>query len=1104
MNKRFSLTALQDAYFTGRKSSSGKTVMREKESYELFCEQFNSEKFENAVAKLIQTHPMLRCTIHDDRTQEISDCRSAPIQYIYVKNEIQRKEKLEELKNHFFDEDTCFPDDCPISFTVIVDEGGNASVITLTDGMVFDGESQQIFIRDLDTAYGGGELPKDVGFAEYLEAVEMFSDSDDYSEAETFWQDRIQNIYDPPQIFCDEEVSDNYFQISRKLPVEFFSGSAACAKASGVTQFALLLALYIKTLEKYCAEKSFSLNLPIFNRLPFIEGTENLIGMCADFTVFNHEHMHEESLLMLARRVQKQLAVLFDNRQYSGTDILKSCSKFRGENFQVPYTFTVLTENTTNLNYFKKKSFIAQTADIRLETIIQSFDDGVLLTMTGNGKYILQDTAAGIADVFVQAAESMISDKAFIEKRSSLRVSDRDAVIIHTANDTLRDNFDISLGEVLQKSFEKSPNKVALATQSRTVTYGELKILIGRLQKAIRDFETDDPLTVGILLSKGLWQIISELACACGGYVFLPLETEQPVDSLAYCIENTKINVLISENSFMDSAKQLDVKYVINIDELENSENIPVVYRYLKPNDIVMMINTSGSTGRPKSILIKHEGLMSCLKHTARIFDITDNDTSIEVTNYCHDMSIFDILCMVAYHGTVAVPEAYEEKEPGKWISLMNTYGVTVWNSVPAFFEMLLASEEDGLENAIAGLKRIMLGGDWIKPSLLKQIRKINSTVRIFSVGGPSETTIWNIYHEVLPEDMEKNFIPYGKPFPNTKYHILDENNEQCPILAKGTMFVSGVGVAAGYAGLQEETEKRFLNVDGERMYNTGDLGVYLTDGSIRILGRDDFQVKVNGKRIEPSGIENIVNRFDGITGCVVVFHKKLSSLVGYYTCNKPIDKTLLESFLKNELPFYMVPAQMVELQEIPLTQNAKPNRKKLISMELDFNKTESSNEQKENFGENSLKNFLFNMCKEILGNTRISPDDNFYYMGGDSISAMKLVAEIRKQFNVSLEVYDILNNPFLNDWVLMIEELKNKKENENDEVEYRIKEICGMLFPGVDIDQHNNLFSMGGNEISAKMLVGAINSSFHMNMNVYDILSNPFIVDWIELVKER
>ena len=1092
----FPLTPLQKAYAVGRSVRTGSAQMREKESYELQCAGFDAARFEAAVQKIYAAHPMLSAVCTAAHTWEMQPRNVKAVTVIKAADAAGRARIAAEQKAAFFREEADQQAGLPVTFTVICDAEQNATILTHTDGLYFDGESQGILLRDLETAYCGGDLPADAGFAVYEEAWAPFA-AENRADADAYWQAHAADLPDAPVLPHDASAAETYYAVTRRLPAEFASRCTEIAKAARLTPFSILLALYCKTLVRYTETKDFALNLPVSHRPMWDDRTQNLLGLFADFTVVGYTHQPEQTVRELADQLRKTLNICMEQAPYSGTEILHHASRVRGENVQVPYTFTSLLEMPQHSGeVFQKTDFRALTGGLHLEAIVQPMSDGILLTLTGDAGYVSQDAAEGIAEMFTQACAQLMQDDAILGQ-TALALPAKDAEIIRQANDVPMHDVPQTLAELLQSSLEQGGDAAA-AVQGKPYTYRELMQAAGGMQRAIRRTNPAGG-RVGLLLRKGIRQLIAEIACACGGDVFFPIETEQPPESIAYCLEHAEIAVLVTEQAFAEILPQLPVRNIVLAEDAEREGSAELTFRALKPEDPAFLIHTSGSTGRPKSIVLKQEGLVNCLLHTAELFGISGADTCIAVTNYCHDMSLFDMIFMPAYGGKVVMPDVTAEKDPHKWIAMMLEHGVTVWNSVPAFMEMLLASEDDDLAKAVGQLRCMMLGGDWIRPAMLAQIRAMNPDVRIFSVGGPSETTVWNIYHEVTEGDLQHSYIPYGKPFPNTVYHILDSDLLPCPVGVRGGMYVAGKGVALEYAGLPEETANRFVTVSGTRMYRTGDMGMYLPDGSIRILGREDFQVKINGKRIELAGIETALKQVSGVQICAVVQAADSKALAAYYTAERDIPEQELQTVLRASLPSYMIPAHLIQLAEMPLTRNAKPDRRKLAAMPVQRKESAAGVQF-----DNAVKQKLYEMCCVILNDNALSPDDNFYYMGGDSISAMKLTAAIRKEFGVTPEVYDILNHPTLDEWTEMIAAAKAQQSEEAGETEMQLLDICRMLFPDAELSMSDSLFSANGNERSARMLASAIRSGFGAEIDLYEILSRPFFRDWAAMIKER
>lgn len=408
--------------------------------------------------------------------------------------------------------------------------------------------------------------------------------------------------------------------------------------------------------------------------------------------------------------------------------------------------------------------------------------------------------------------------------------------------------------------------------------------------------------------------------------------------------------------------------------------------------------------------------------------------------------------------------------------------------------EMAIASDSFDRSSA-KQLRRIILGGDWIRPSLAQKLMGIFPNAELFSVGGPTETTVWNIYHKINKADIQQQIIPYGRPFPNTQYFILNDLLELRPIGVTGTMYVGGESLAEGYAGMPLETEKRFIHWNNRRIYNTGDLGVYAEDGTVQIKGRCDDQIKINGKRIEPSGIEQVMNNFDGVINSVVLVNAHSHKLVAYYTAGQEFPETDLLGHMRRILPEYMIPSAIMYIKDMPLARNGKVDRKCLSEQYQVVTK----NLKRPN---DNLIIALSDFCKEILSDENILPDMNFYMMGGDSVSSLRIISKIKDRFSVELSISEILENPTLTQWADLIREKQAQNEARLKEARKNVARICTEVF-GSSLQNKTCLLDFNNIMDNAEIIARKINIITQKTVSKYDVICNPFAESWIHWMIE-
>lgn len=552
------------------------------------------------------------------------------------------------------------------------------------------------------------------------------------------------------------------------------------------------------------------------------------------------------------------------------------------------------------------------------------------------------------------------------------------------------------------------------------MTYAELEQLMGRLSAAIEATASqagaDARAGVGIALGKGIGQIAAALACAAAGRPFMPIDTEYSAQAVARCVEAADLALVLVDDDTQKNVQGVVPTVNVNRDLPSQGE---VVWRDSNGEDAIAFINTSGSTGYPKSIRITHEGVVNCLVWSNKRFGVTEESCAIALTNFAHDMALYDTLGMVIAGAGVVVLDEGNRREPRAWAQLIDECGVTIWNSVPSFMRMLFEAGGEIGESARSTLACVIHGGDWLDPELARKIMTTFPQARLFNVGGPTETTIWNIAHEVAEEDLTGGEIPYGKPIQNTRYHVLDDRMSECAIGVPGVMYVSGVGVSPGYAGRGEDSSV-FGTWNGARVCRTGDRGVRLPNGELKILGRADLQVKVNGKRIEVGGIERLLGQEVGVSACAVVVNESTGRLVAYFSGDRSADAGALREGLSRKLPTYMVPTRFVKVDELPLTRNGKPDRKRLAQLELPAQADEPVESAPAPSEESSLEEML-GFCREVIGDDTIGLDDNFFEVGGDSLAAMKIGSWAYDRFGTELSVVTIMTQPTVREWAHVV-----------------------------------------------------------------------------------
>lgn len=387
-------------------------------------------------------------------------------------------------------------------------------------------------------------------------------------------------------------------------------------------------------------------------------------------------------------------------------------------------------------------------------------------------------------------------------------------------------------------------------------------------------------------------------------------------------------------------------------------------------------------------------------------FSIDNTDKIIGLSSMCFDLSVYDIF------GSLSTGAKLVEIEDIHDISylerIVEKEGITVWNSVPAIMEMFLNGI--GNERLFPTINTVLLSGDWIPVNMPNAIKKVCENARVVSLGGATEGSIWSIYYPVDYVDPEWKSIPYGKPLANQTYYVLNYEGRECPVGVSGELYIGGKGVAQGYFKDQEKTNKAFIvHLKYGRIYRTGDYGVLLKSGIIIFQGRKDSQIKIRGHRIEIGEIENQLLKHPKVKNCVVVdweddLGKKY--LCGYFVSENNIDSKELQDMLRSKLPDYMIPKCFEKIGGIPLTANEKVDRNKLPKPEFKTKQIGKCIDPRTVKEKEVLK-----IWKEVLNLSDIGIYDDFYEMGGDSLSAMKVFSKLTQKYQISIKELYLYRN---------------------------------------------------------------------------------------------
>ena len=552
-----------------------------------------------------------------------------------------------------------------------------------------------------------------------------------------------------------------------------------------------------------------------------------------------------------------------------------------------------------------------------------------------------------------------------------------------------------TLVTLFERQAAQTPTATALIFSDRSMSYAELNARANALAEKLKVVGVGREVIVAMLLERSPTMLVAILAILKAGGAYMPIDPDYPSKQIDYMLRDSQSRHLI-----LDSALPADIDFDGTLVEVSTQEDevrteaanpVPVN----QPEDLAYIIYTSGSTGDPKGTMIEHRNVVRLIFNDRTPFDFSPQDTWTLFHSYCFDFSVWEMYGALLTGGRLVIVPKLTSRDPQAFLALLAFHQVTILNQTPSAFYQLIEAEKQ-LEVDRLKLRMVIFGGEALKPILLKPFRQRHPTVRLINMYGITETTVHVTYLEIEDDHIEKNSGNVGRPIPTTTIYILDSHLNPLPIGVAGEICVGGAGVGRGYLGKPELTASRFIPnpfKEGDRLYRSGDQARYYAQGDLEYIGRIDNQVKIRGHRIELGEVEFKLLLHPAVREAVVLPQTSSAGnlqLYAWYVADQPIDAGQLADFLASRMPLHMLPACFIRVEQMPLTSNGKVDRRKLPEPDQDsFVRTPYE------AARNEFEAKMVRIWEEILKLERISINDNFFQIGGDSLSAVTAIAMI-------------------------------------------------------------------------------------------------------------
>jgi aspartate racemase len=896
--------------------------------------------------------------------------------------------------------------------------------------IVSDGWSTGILIREMAVLYEAfsrgrsSPLPElTIQYADFAYWQRQWLQGEVLDTQLTYWKRQLLDA-PPLELFTDHprpavQTFRGSYQ-SLLLPKNVGEGLRALSRQEGITLFMTLLAAFKILLHRYTDQDDLIIGTPIANRNRLeIEG---LIGFFVNTLVIRTDLSGNLTFRELSRRMREVCLGAYAHQDLPFERLVEELHLERnlGRNplFQVMFVLQNASVQTIGLPglTLNPVEVDSGTAHFDLTLHMADTEQGLIGTLAYNKDLFEAATITRMLGHFRTLLEAVVANPARRLSDLSLLCESERQQLLFEWNDTKTDYpGELCIHQLFEAQVERTPDAIAVVFENEQLTYSELNRRANRIAHHLLALGVGPEIPVGICLEPSSEMVLGLLGILKAGGVYLPLDPAYPKERLAFMLEAAQAPVILTRERLIVTLPEYDAKIVCLDSDREaiarEGEGNPT--GSTRTENLAYVIYTSGSTGQPKGVLVTHGSLASHCRDVQRYYELDPSDRVLQFASLSFDLSLEQILPTLIV-GARLVMMGTDVWHTAEFHRKISEFGLTVLN-LPTGYWQELAREWADLPDLAFGIRPrlFIVGGDIMLADALRlwQQTPMNS-VRLLNAYGPTEATITATAFEVNPRPSEiatVQRIPIGRPLANREIYILDKYGNPVPVGVPGELHIGGPSLARGYLNRPDLTAEKFIphpfgTEPGARLYKTGDLARYLTDGNIEFLGRVDHQVKIRGFRIEPGEIEATLGQHPAVREAVVLAQEDAPGekrLVAYVVAERDLLLTAneLRGFLKQKLPEYMVPSAYVLVDALPLMLNGKVDRRALPAA----GRARPELEKALMAPRDALELQLTHLWEEVLGIQSIGVRDNFFELGGHSLAAVRLFALIEKRLGKRL-----------------------------------------------------------------------------------------------------
>ncbi|HED34639.1 MAG TPA: amino acid adenylation domain-containing protein [Gammaproteobacteria bacterium] len=797
------------------------------------------------------------------------------------------------------------------------------------------------------------------------------------------------------------------------FPLTLLNDIKALSRKESVSIYITLMAAYSVVLGVYSQQSEVSVGTPFANRSHQPE-LEKIMGCFINTIPIFTDLSGSPDFNEVLKRVRKSVFSANANQELPFEMIVEALKPKRDASynplFQVGFTFQEAPmEIELEGCSVRSQRLHNKSAKFDIMSWLWETEKGI----SGIIEYNTDIFDSATIERFAHHYQSLLEDAV---KRPDVPISDLSILseteynrLVEQWNQTDREyNAPSSIHGLFEARVSEFGDKVAVICEDQKITYKELSDQSNQFANYLIDQGIEKNMLIGVCLERSVDMLVSIMGILKAGGCYIPLDPEYPIDRIQFMLDNSFAENVVTQQSIL---QQLDFPSSVKLILIDENTEIrtqktdsPDVN--VKGGDLAYIIYTSGSTGKPKGVMVPHGAVANFLSSMAENPGLESADTLLAVTTLSFDIAVLELYLPLSQGATVVLASTDEASDGDDLIDLMSEHKVSIMQATPATWRLLLSCEWEGDTSL-----KVLCGGEAMPRDLLAQL--LPKTGQLWNMYGPTETTVWSSCYQLTGVDGP---VLIGKPIANTQFYVLDKQLKPVPPGVHGELYIGGKGVTRGYLNRGDLTQESYIispfKTDGSRLYRTGDAVKYHESGNVEYIQRIDNQVKVRGFRIEPGEIEAVLTRQSAIEHAAVIVSEVRAGdprLVAYIvvTPGTAVTSTAIRDLIKHDLPDYMLPQHIVEIEKLPLTPNGKVDKNALPDV---FTETGTGCEDKVLPASFAQKQLAI-IWAEALGIdvSSISIYDNFFDIGGHSLLSMQVISKVRGLTGVKLNPREII-----------------------------------------------------------------------------------------------